>query len=160
MLRLFNTLTRKKEPFKRLEGEKIKIYSCGPSTYMRPHIGNYRTFLFEDILQRYLEYLGQPILRLMTLTDLEDKAIAEAKKENISLEKLTSRNEAQLFKDFELLRIKVPDYMVKASTVVNQSARLTKMLVERVRVLAPARRQAKRLLRPLEVTGFRKTRTS
>ncbi len=131
MLRLFNTLTRKKEPFKRLEGEKVKIYSCGPSTYMRPHIGNYRTFLFEDVLQRYLEYLGQPVLRLMTLTDLEDKAIAEAKKENISLEKLTSRNEAQLFKDFELLRIKVPDYMVKASTVVNQSARLTKMLVEK-----------------------------
>ncbi|HJW66098.1 MAG TPA: class I tRNA ligase family protein [Candidatus Bathyarchaeia archaeon] len=131
MLRLFNTLTRKNEPFKHLETERIKMYSCGPSTYMRPHIGNYRTFLFEDVLQRYLEYLGYPVQRLMTLTDVEDKAIAEAKKENISLEQLTSRNEAQLFKDFEHLRIKVPDYMVRASTVVNQSARLAKMLLEK-----------------------------
>jgi len=131
MLKLFNTLTRKIEPFKCLECEKVKMYTCGPSTYMRPHIGNYRTFLFEDILQRYLEYLGSRVLRLMTLTDVEDKAIAEARKENVSLEELTSRNEAQLFKDFELLRIKVPDYTVRTSAVVNQSARLVKKLVEK-----------------------------
>jgi cysteinyl-tRNA synthetase len=67
----------------------------------------------------------------MTLTDVEDKAIAEAKKEHVSLEELTSRNEAQLFKDFELLRIKVPNYTVRASTVVTQSAKLVKMLVEK-----------------------------
>jgi len=130
MLKLFNTLTRKTEPFKPLENEKVKIYSCGPSTYMRPHIGNYRTFLFEDVLQRYLEYLGYRVLRLMTLTDVEDKAIAEAEKENVSLEELTSRNEVRLFKDFELLRIKVPGYMIRASTVVNQSARLVASLLE------------------------------
>jgi cysteinyl-tRNA synthetase len=52
LLKLFNTLTRKTEPFKPLEDESVKIYTCGPSTYMRPHIGNYRTFLYEDILQR------------------------------------------------------------------------------------------------------------
>ena len=75
------------------------MYTCGPSTYMRPHIGNYRTFLYEDILERYLEYLGYRVTRLMTLTDVEDKAIAEAEKEHLSLDELTSRNEAQLFKD-------------------------------------------------------------
>ena len=131
MLKLFNSLTRRIEPFTPLDDGKVKMYTCGPSMYQRPHIGNYRTFLFEDILQRYLEYSGYSVLRLMTLTDVEDKAIAEAKKEGVSLEELTSRNEAQLFKDFELLRIKVPNYTVRASTDVTQSAKLVKTLVQK-----------------------------
>jgi cysteinyl-tRNA synthetase len=58
------------------------MYTCGPSIYLLPHIGNYRTFMFEDMLQRYLEYSGYEVTRLLTLTDIEDKAIDEAKKEN------------------------------------------------------------------------------
>ena len=107
------------------------MYTCGPSTYQRPHIGNYRTFLFEDVLQRYLEYLGYSVTRLITLTDVEDKAIAQAKKENVSLEELTRRNEDAFFKDLELLKMKIPDYTVRASTVVDQTAKLVKTLVEK-----------------------------
>ncbi|HLN45127.1 MAG TPA: class I tRNA ligase family protein [Candidatus Sulfotelmatobacter sp.] len=107
----------------------MKMYTCGPSTYLRPHIGNYRTFLFEDILQHYLEYLGYKVTRLMTLTDVEDKAIAEARKENVTVEELTSRNEVQFFKDFNLLKIKVPDYTVRASSVIPQSVRLINSLL-------------------------------
>ena len=131
MLSLYNTLTRKAEPFKPIEDMRVKMYTCGPSTYQRAHIGNYRTFLFEDVLQRYLEYLGYTVTRLITLTDVEDKAIAEAKKENRSLEELTQRNEAVFFQDFKLLKIKVPDYTVKASTVVDQAAQLIKTLEEK-----------------------------
>ena len=116
MLSLFNTLTRKVEPFKPIDDKKVKMYTCGPSTYQAPHIGNYRTFLFEDVLQRYLEYSGYEVTRLMTLTDVEDKAIAEAKKENVSVEELTRRNEDVLFRDFDFLKIKVPNYTVKASS--------------------------------------------
>jgi cysteinyl-tRNA synthetase len=130
MLHLYNSLTRKKKQFKQTE-KNVKIYTCGPSTYMRPHIGNYRTFLYEDILQRYLEYLGYEVTRLMTLTDVEDKAIAEARKENVTLEELTSLNETQLFKDFELLRIKLPQFTVRASTAVDQAAELVNVLTER-----------------------------
>jgi cysteinyl-tRNA synthetase len=119
------------ESFHPADDGTVKMYTCGPSTYMRPHIGNYRTFLYEDILQRYLEYLGHKVTRLMTLTDVEDKAIAEARKEHVTLEELTSRNEAQLFRDFELLRIKVPDYTVRASTVVTRAAELVKTLTEK-----------------------------
>jgi cysteinyl-tRNA synthetase len=119
------------EPFKPLEDQKVKMYTCGPSTYQRAHIGNYRTFLFEDILQRYLEYLGYKVTRLITLTDVEDKAIAEAKKENLPLEKLTEQNEEKFFQDFERLKIKVPDYTVRASTVVDQAAKLTAALVKK-----------------------------
>jgi cysteinyl-tRNA synthetase len=77
---LHNTLTRKAEPLEPLEDMKVKIYTCGPSTYQRVRIGNYRTFLFEDVLQRYLEYVGYKVTRLITLTDVEDKAIAQEKR--------------------------------------------------------------------------------
>jgi cysteinyl-tRNA synthetase len=107
------------------------MYTCGPSTYQRPHIGNYRTFLFEDVLQRYLEYLGYKVARLITLTDVEDKALAQAKKEARSVEEVTSQHEDTFFKDFELLRIKVPDYTVRASTVVDQAAKLTETLMKK-----------------------------
>jgi len=114
-----------------MEDMRVKIYTCGPSTYQRPHIGNYRTFLFEDVLQRYLECLGYSVTRLITLTDVEDKAVAQAKKENVSVEEVTRRNEDAFFKDLELLKMKIPDYTVRASTVVDQTAKLVKTLVEK-----------------------------
>ena len=124
-------MTCKIEPFKPLEDDKVKMYTCGPSTYLRPHIGNYRTFLFEDILQRYLEHSGFEVTRLITLTDIEDKAIAEADKEHVSVEELTNDNEERFFKDFKLLRIKRPDYAIRASTSVNQAVNLIKELIKK-----------------------------
>jgi cysteinyl-tRNA synthetase len=109
---------------------QVKMYTCGPSTYQPAHIGNYRTFLFEDILQRYMEYLGYNVKRLMTLTDMEDKAISQAKKENLTVEELTQKNEAVFFKNFELMKIKKPDYPVRASTAVDQAVNLISKLVD------------------------------
>ena len=131
MLSLFNTLTRRVESFKPIDDKKVKMYTCGPSTYQPPHLGNYRTFLFEDVLQRYLEYSGYEVTRLMTLTDVEDKALAQAKKENVSVEELTRRNENVLFRDFDFLKIKAPNYTVKASSVVDQSAKMISTLVKK-----------------------------
>ena len=108
----------------------MKMYTCGPSTYQRAHIGNYRTFLYEDVLQRYLEYQGYMVTRLMTLTDVEDKAIIQAKKENLTIEQLTQKNEDIFFKDFELLHIKKPDFPVRASKAVDQAATLTAQLID------------------------------
>ena len=130
MLNLYNTLTQKIEPFTPAEDKNVKMYTCGPSTYQPAHIGNYRTFLFEDILQRYMEYLGYNVKRLMTLTDVEDKAISQAKKENLTVEELTQKNEAVFFKDFELMKIKKPDYPVRASTAVDQAEKLISKLVD------------------------------
>ncbi len=131
MLSLYNSLTLKTEPFQPLEDKKVKMYTCGPSTYQRPHIGNYRTFLFEDILQRYLEYLGYSVTRLLTLTNVEDKALAQAKKEGLSVEEVTSRNEETFFKEFELLHIKRPDYAVRASAIVDQAVKLITALIDK-----------------------------
>ena len=130
MLNLYNTLTRKIEPFTPQKDMQVKMYTCGPSTYQRAHIGNYRTFLFEDILQRYLEYLGYKVKRLMTLTDVEDKAIGQTKKENLSIEELTRKNETAFFRDFDLLKIKKPDYPIRASTAVDQAVDLISKLVK------------------------------
>ncbi len=131
MLEIQNNLTRKEEIFHPLENKTVKMYTCGPSTYQRPHIGNYRTFLFEDIFQRYLEYLGYKVTRLITLTDVEDKAIAQAEKEGSSVDELTNRNETIFFKDFEQLHIKRPEYTVRASTIADQAVRLIKDLLEK-----------------------------
>jgi cysteinyl-tRNA synthetase len=131
LLNLFNTLTRKIEPFNHSKDTSVKMYTCGPSTYQRAHIGNYRTFIFEDILQRYLEYLGYKVTRLITLTDVEDKAISEAKKENLSVEELTSKNEAVFFQEFNLLKIKTPDFPVRASTAIDQAVELIIKLVDK-----------------------------
>jgi len=131
LLRLHNNLTCKIEAFQPSEDRAVKIYTCGPSTYQRAHIGNYRTFLFEDILQRYLEYLGYKVTRLITLTNIEDKAIERATKEGLSVEELTNRNETTFFKDFEQLHIKRPNYTVRASTIVDQAVNLIKTLLEK-----------------------------
>jgi cysteinyl-tRNA synthetase len=130
LLNIYNTLTGKTEAFKPREGKQVKMYTCGPSTYQPAHIGNYRTFLFEDILQRYLEYLGYKVTRLITLTDVEDKAIEQAKKEGITVEELSCKNEKVFFADFKLLRIKTPDFSVRASSAVDQAAGLISKLVE------------------------------
>jgi len=131
MLNVYNSLTQKIEPFQPAEDMQVKMYTCGPSTYQQAHIGNYRTFLFEDVLQRYLEYLGYEVKRLITLTDVEDKAIAQAKKENLSIEELTRKNETVFFRDFKLLRIEKPDYAIRASSAVDQAANLIAQLTEK-----------------------------
>lgn len=131
MLNVYNSLTRKAEPFKPREDMQVAMYTCGPSTYQQTHIGNYRTFLFEDVLQRYLEFLGYKVTRLITLTDVEDKAIIEAKKENLPVEELTRKNEAVFFQDFELLKIKKPVFPVRASTAVDQAVALITQLVDK-----------------------------
>lgn len=157
MLNIYNSLTRKIETFKPHEPMRVKMYTCGPSTYQPAHIGNYRTFLFEDILQRYLEYLGHNVKRLMTLTDVEDKAIAQAKKENLTVEGLTYKNEAVFFKDFELLKIKTPDYPIRASTAVDQATNLITELNKKGYAYWDIYKDAKNVyFDPLKFKGFGK----
>ena len=157
MLNLYNSLTRKVEPFKPLDGAQVKMYTCGPSTYQRPHIGNYRTFLFEDILQRYMEYLGYKVSRLITLTDVEDKALAQAKKENLTIDELTRKNESIFFQDFQLLRIKTPDYAIRASSAVDQAAKLIGKLLEKEYAYWYSYKGAKNAyFDPLKFQGFGK----
>jgi cysteinyl-tRNA synthetase len=131
LLKLYNSLTRKVEEFKPLQEKKVKLVTCGPSIYQLPHIGNYRTFVFEDVLHRYLEYLGYTVERVLTITDVEDKALIEAEKQNISLKKLTDQNVKHFVSDLKKLKVKIPNYMQRSSDTVDQAASLIEALLEK-----------------------------
>jgi cysteinyl-tRNA synthetase len=128
---LFNSMSRRLEEFHPLENEKVKMYTCGPSIYQLPHIGNYRTFLFEDVLLRYLEYLGYKVERTLHITDIEDKAIAEAEKEGSPLKEVTERNTEVFLEEFQKLGAKMPTYAVKSSTSVNQAVQIIEALIRK-----------------------------
>jgi cysteinyl-tRNA synthetase len=131
MLQLLNTMSRKKETFTPLFDRKVKMFTCGPSIYRRPHIGNYRTFLWEDVLQRYLGYLGYDVERVINLTDVEDKAVAEAREEGQSVQELTNRAAERFFQETRLLGIELPAVIPRSSTSVDQAVVLIKMLLEK-----------------------------
>jgi len=83
--RLYNTLSRKVEAFQPLEPGKVSVYTCGPTVYNYAHIGNFRTFLFEDLLRRWLEASGYEVFHIMNLTDVDDRTIAAAREKGVSL---------------------------------------------------------------------------
>jgi cysteinyl-tRNA synthetase len=131
MLRLFNTFGRKIEAFQPVRKDPVGVFTCGPSVYQRSHIGNFRTFLFEDVLVRYLEYLGYQVKRGMNFTDIEDKAIQEAEKEGVSVKQLTDKNIATFCKELKALRMKTPDFMPRASEAVDRAVEIIEQLLER-----------------------------
>lgn len=132
MLELFNTMTRRIEPFGTKNGHsrRIRMFTCGPSIYSPPHIGNYRTFIWEDVLQRYLEYLGYEVKRVINLTDIEDKAIEEAEQRGVSVGELTGSNAVRFIEEAGLLRIKLPEQIPRSSTSVGQAVYLIRKLLE------------------------------
>jgi cysteinyl-tRNA synthetase len=128
---LKNTLTRKKERFRSRKDKPVKMFTCGPSIYSRPHVGNYRTFLYEDILLRYLEYQGYRVERVMNLTDVEDKSIKEARAKGITIEELTDPVAQQFFREAGLLRMKLPSHIPRSSTSVDAAVSLIKSLLKK-----------------------------
>ena len=91
MLKLYNSLTQKKEDFKPIEKGKVKLYTCGPTVYDYSHIGNFRTFLFEDLLKRVLTAFGYEVYHIMNITDVDDKTIKKANDKNKDLKEIALR---------------------------------------------------------------------
>ena len=110
-LRFFNTYSRKLEDFtpRDAKNRKIDIYTCGPTVYSRAHIGNFRAYIFEDLLQRHLEARGFKIHRVMNITDVDDKTIRGAREAKVPLQKFTQQFKDAFFEDAEKLRIKRAD---------------------------------------------------
>jgi cysteinyl-tRNA synthetase len=110
-LRFFNTYSRQLENFepRGAVGRKIDIYTCGPTVYSRAHIGNFRAYIFEDLLQRHLELRGYKVHRVMNITDVDDKTIRGAREAGIPLTKFTAQFKEAFFEDIETLRIKRAD---------------------------------------------------
>ncbi|RJP80559.1 MAG: hypothetical protein C4524_03295 [Candidatus Zixiibacteriota bacterium] len=130
-LNLYNTLTDKKERFAPRANGRVQFFSCGPSVYRRQHLGNYRTFLFEDVLQKYLEYTGLAVERVINFTDVEDKAVDEAAAKGVDLSDLRRPVEEAFFRECGLLGIRLPDTIPRASTSVEAAVDLIRRLIER-----------------------------
>ncbi len=129
-IRFFNTLSRRKEEFVPLEEGRVRIYTCGPTVYDYAHIGNFRAYIFEDLLRRYLKYRGYQVYQVMNITDVDDKTIAGAKEEKIPLGEFTQRYRQAFFKDLETLNIERAEVYPLATEHIGDMVALVKRLIE------------------------------
>jgi len=129
-LKLFNTMTRKKEEFIPVEPGKVKIYACGPTVYNFFHIGNARPFIVFDTLRRYFEYSGLEVTFVQNFTDVDDKMIARAAEENTTLKELGERFIAEYYKDAKGLGIQPATVHPRATEHIGDIISLVKKLIE------------------------------
>src|SRR4051794_6176043 len=128
-LKLYNTLSRKVEPFEPLQQGKVSLYTCGPTIYNYAHIGNFRTFLFEDLLRRWLEASGYEVFHVMNLTDVDDKTIAGAGAAGEPLRAYTARFITAFFEDRDYLRILPASVYPRATGFVQPMIELVERLL-------------------------------
>ena len=127
-MRIYNTMTRKKQDFVPMTEGEVKMYSCGPTVYDYFHIGNARPFIIFDTLRRYLEYLGYKVTFVQNFTDIDDKMINRANKEGITVKELGERFIAEYFKDAEALGIKRATIHPKATENIDAIIDVVKRL--------------------------------
>ncbi len=128
-LHFFNTYSRELEEFRPLDenNDIVKMYTCGPTVYSYAHIGNYRAYIFEDLLQRHLETRGYKVHRVMNLTDVDDKTIRGAREAGVALTEFTAPFKRAFFEDIETLRIKRADEF-PAATEPQHIAKMIEMI--------------------------------
>src|ERR1043165_4370970 len=129
--RLFNTMTRTIEPFAPADGETVRIYSCGPTVYNPAHLGNFRTFLFGDLLRRALRLRGWSVRQVMNLTDVDDKIIRRAGEKGKTIREVTEPITAIFHADREYLRIERAEVYPKATDYIAQMITLVQQLLQR-----------------------------
>ncbi|GBD91731.1 cysteine--tRNA ligase [bacterium BMS3Abin04] len=127
-MEIYNTLTKKKEEFKPVNPPNVGIYVCGPTVYDFFHIGNARSFVMADIMQRYLRYKGYKVKFVMNLTDVDDKIIKKANEEDVEASVIAERFTNAFFEDIEKLKIKKADVYPKATGHIKEILELIKKL--------------------------------
>ena len=130
-MKLYNTLTRKKEEFKPIEENKVRMYSCGPTVYNYFHIGNARPFIIFDTLRRYFEYRGYEVNFVQNFTDIDDKMIKKANEENITVKELADKYIAEYFTDSKGLGIKEATVHPKATENIEAIIDIINKLIEK-----------------------------
>ena len=130
-MKLFNTLSKKIEVFKPIFGKKVNLYTCGPTVYNFAHIGNLRTFVFEDILRRTLEYFDFEVTQVMNITDVDDKTIVASHGDKTKFEAETKKFEREFWRDAELLNIKNPQFIPRATEYVEKMVVFIKDLLDK-----------------------------
>jgi cysteinyl-tRNA synthetase len=136
---LYNSLSHKKELFTPNSPDVVKMYTCGPTVYHFAHIGNLRTYIMEDVLERSLRYMGYNVLRVMNITDVghlasdadtgEDKMLKGAKRENKSVMEIAKYYTDAFFEDCRKLNIKRPDIVEPATGCIPEFIHIVETLI-------------------------------
>jgi len=130
-LRFYNTLTQRLEEFRPLDGETVRMYTCGPTVYHYVHIGNFRTFSFQDVLRRVLRMRGWKLFHVMNITDVDDKIIRNAVAEGKSLKEYTERYTQAFLEDAAKLRLEKPEKLVFATDHIDDMVAAIQRLAEK-----------------------------
>ena len=130
-LRFYNTLTRRIDDFQSLEDGHVRMYTCGPTVYNFAHIGNFRAYVFEDLLRRYLKYSGYQVTQVMNLTDVDDKTIKGALQQGTSLKDYTKTYVDAFFEDLRLLEVEPAEYYPAATDHIPDMIALIHRLFEK-----------------------------
>ncbi len=130
-MKFFNTLGRRLEEFKPLKDGEAGMYTCGPTVYNFAHIGNFRAYIFEDLLRRALKYHGYKVTQVMNLTDVDDKTIRDSKAAALPLGEFTAKYKKAFFEDLKTLRIEPAEQYPEATTHIQEMIEMIKALLEK-----------------------------
>ncbi|UCG60305.1 MAG: cysteine--tRNA ligase [Candidatus Zixiibacteriota bacterium] len=130
-LQFRNTLTRQKEKFRPIEPGKVRMYTCGPTVYKQAHVGNFRAYMFEDLLRRYLKYKGYEVTQVMNLTDVDDKTIRDSTAQGIPLQEFTAPMIKEFFEDIDSLGIERAEIYPAATNHIPEMVALVRKLIEK-----------------------------
>ena len=130
-IRLHNTLTGDTEPFVPQKPGEVSMYTCGPTVYDYAHIGNYRTFVFQDILRRFLKLRGFKLNHVMNLTDVDDRIIAKAAAAGVGIRDYTQKYVQAFFDDCKALSIEAPEHWIRATDYIDDMVKLIQQLQEK-----------------------------
>ncbi|MDP2632274.1 MAG: cysteine--tRNA ligase [Candidatus Curtissbacteria bacterium] len=130
-LKLYNFLSKKIEEFKPIKNGEVGLYTCGPTAYNYVHIGNWRTFIFEDVLKRVLEFNGLNVSHVMNITDIDDKIIKKANDEKVDFKEITKKYEGVFFVDLKKLNILPAEKYTRATSYIQQMIDLIQKLLDK-----------------------------
>jgi cysteinyl-tRNA synthetase len=131
MLKLYNSLGRKVQEFRPIKPGEVKMYTCGPTVWNSPHIGNYRTFVFYDLLRRYLKFKGLKVTHVMNITDVEDRIIKGINQSGKTLKELTSFLEKSFHEDLSTLGVEEAEFNPHPTKHVDDIVRLITVLMDK-----------------------------
>ncbi|MDD2478835.1 MAG: cysteine--tRNA ligase [Victivallaceae bacterium] len=130
-IKFFNTLGRRQEEFKPLKNGEVKMYTCGPTVYNYAHIGNFRAYMFEDLLRRTLKYFGYKVTQVMNLTDVDDKTIRDSREQEMMLNDFTAIYKKAFFEDLKILDIEPAEFYPAATEHIPEMIAMIQVLMDK-----------------------------
>jgi cysteinyl-tRNA synthetase len=130
-LRFYNTYSHQKEDFQPITSGEVRLYTCGPTVHDFAHLGNYRAYVFEDLLRRTLKYFGYKVMQVMNLTDVEDKIIRKSREKGVSIAEYTQEYKEAFFRDLDALRIERAEFYPAATDHIPEMVDLIRRLQEK-----------------------------